>query len=329
MSNDTAPKAGCAPMIAGGALLVFALTFFLLIERPGCGPLSNTTRSISGQVLDETGQPVPGVNVTLKWSVGIGLDPTKGRSEQHVVELTSDADGRFAGKGNSWYCGLHAKKEGYYPSSLSVDEKMPGDSLRILLNKVRHPQPMVGKKAKIRLIAGFNRLEYDLLMGECLPPHGAGSVADLVIEWRKPDSAKGEYPRDVISVRFMGSGNGAVTQRIKHDALFSALQSQHDAPEHGYAATFAEADQNAGGFTGEYYGALKIHYLKIRSELQPGPLFGKLRGDILYIPRPLSAEDEFEFEYVINPSGDRGLEMDMKRITLPGRHELEYAPTEF
>ena len=39
--------------------------------------------------------------------------------------------------------------------------------------------------------------------------------------------------------------------------------------------------------------------------------------------------DEFTFEYVINPSGDRGLEIDMNKLTVPGRRPLEYAPEEF
>ena len=39
--------------------------------------------------------------------------------------------------------------------------------------------------------------------------------------------------------------------------------------------------------------------------------------------------DRFVFEYVINPSGGRGLEMDMQRLTVPARRELEHAPEEF
>lgn len=327
MTENIAPTIRRTLLLAFGGLLAFAVVL-LLVMRPGCGPLSNTTRSISGQVVDETGQPVPDVDVTLKWSVGLGFNTTK-PSKERIVELRSDATGLFSGKGGSWYTGLYARKEGYYPSSLSINEKMPSDSLRILLNKVRNPQPMVGKKVHIRLAAGFSRLEYDLLAGDCLPPHGVGVVADLVIEWKVPDSAKGDYPRDMISVRLVGSGNGAITHRIKHEALSSTLRSQHEAPEGRHAATVADADEIAGGFTGEYYGALKIHYLKIRSEMHAGPLFGKMQGDVQYVPRPLSAEDEFKFEYVINPSGGRGLEMDLKRITLPGRHELEHAPSEF
>ena len=52
-----------------------------------------------------------------------------------------------------------------------------------------------------------------------------------------------------------------------------------------------------------------------------------MNGDINYIPR--TGEDEFDFEYVINPSGDRGLEIDMKHIKVPSKHELEYPPHEF
>jgi hypothetical protein len=170
-----------------------------------------------------------------------------------------------------------------------------------------------------------------LLAGACLPPHGAGVVADLVIEWRVPDQTKGENPRDMITVRVPGEGNGVVTQRIKGGAgaVRSRLESWHEAPEGGYAATFAEADAQAAGFEGEYYGAEKIRYLKIRSGQTPWPLFGKMQGELLYIPRPLSAEDEFKFRYVINPGSDRGMEIDMKQITVPGKQELEYAPGEF
>jgi hypothetical protein len=296
---------------------------------PGCGPCSSSTRSISGQVVDETGQPVPDAEVKLTWSIARGFDPTKGPSDNYATTLTTDAKGQFSGQGGNPYCGLSAEKAGYYRSMLSISGTMPGNSLRILLNKIRRPQPMVGKQANISLAEGFSRLEYDLLAGDCLPPHGTGSVADLVIEWRRPDSAKWEHPRDVITVRFPGSGNGAITQRIKYGGVFSALQSLHQAPETGYAANFAEADENAGGFEGEYHGAQKIRYFKIRSGMPPGPLFGKMLEDLRYIPRPLSNEDQFRFEYVINSSGDRGLEIDMKQIKVPSQHKLEYAPKQF
>ena len=67
MTDDTAPTIGRTLMVAIGVLFLFALVFFL-VERPGCGPLSNTTRKVSGQVVDETGRPVPGVAVELQWN---------------------------------------------------------------------------------------------------------------------------------------------------------------------------------------------------------------------------------------------------------------------
>jgi hypothetical protein len=39
--------------------------------------------------------------------------------------------------------------------------------------------------------------------------------------------------------------------------------------------------------------------------------------------------DRFEFEYVLNPSGDRGVEIDMSRMTIPSRHKFEYGPEDF
>ena len=70
-----------------------------------------------------------------------------------------------------------------------------------------------------------------------------------------------------------------------------------------------------------------VAYIKIRSGEANGPMFGKLLDPISYWAGTDS--DEFTFEYVINPSGDRGLEMDMKQITVPSRHKSEYPPDEF
>ena len=70
-----------------------------------------------------------------------------------------------------------------------------------------------------------------------------------------------------------------------------------------------------------------VAYLRIRSGYPGGPLFGKLLDALLYTME--RDADEFQFEYVVNPSGDRGLEMDMSHLEVPARHELEYAPEEF
>ena len=151
MTNHTASTIGRTLRVSFWALLAFALVF-LAVMRPGCGPLSNTTRNISGQVVDETGQPVPGAAVTFKWGVGLGLN-TMRPSDERVVELTSDADGHFSGRGGSRQTGLYARKKSYYDSWLGVDEQMPTGSLWILLNTARHPQPMVGKSAGFRLVS--------------------------------------------------------------------------------------------------------------------------------------------------------------------------------
>lgn len=299
----------------------------VLVGLSGC-----TGGKVTAQIQDDAGRPVADAKIKVSWTTNEPWGPSLRSGNPHEQDLTSSLDGRFSLSLPNEVTFLGVTKPGYYATGLSfLPNQLPKMPVIIPLLRILRPQPMVGKRALIHIQAGSFQFEYDLLAGDCLPPHGAGSVADLLVEWRKPDQTKGEYPRDVISVRLIGDGNGTITQRIKYDpnAARSPLRSRYEAPGGGYAATFADADQICGGFAGEYYGAEKIRYFKIRSGIGPEPLFGKMRGDINYIPRPLNGNDEFEFEYVINPSGDRGLEMDMKRITMPSKHELEYPPGEF
>ncbi len=302
--------------------------FFVLL--PGC--TGGKASEVTGQIRDDAGNAVSEAAVNAKWTTNKPFGPSLASGNAHYQNLTSGSDGRFSLLLSNELTFLGITKPGHYPTTLSLDpDHLPQMPVIIPLRRIVRPQPMVGKKVLVAIPSTSFRFEYDLLIGDCLPPYGKGSVPDIRIEWRRPDQTKGEYPRDVINVRVLGKENGAIAQRIKYDlhAPRSRLASYYEAPAAGYAATFAEAAQVAGGFKGEYYGAGSIYYFKIRSERPSGPLFGKLRGEIIYIPRPNRDKDEFEFEYVINPSGDRSMEIDMKRITVPTRHELEYPPDEF
>ena len=212
-------------------------------------------------------------------------------------------------------------KEGYYPSLLSVDEKVATDSLLIPLNKVRHPQAMVGKKVKLRLPIGASSLQYDFLAGDCLPPLGKGLVADLEIEWTRPEVGGAEASRRAFKSRVNGPGNGVILPMPmpRFPTVCIRLRSLHEAPAEGY--------EPSCDFGNHMRGAMLVAYLKIRTGQSGGPLFGKMLDPISYWAA--RDEDEFEFEYVINPTGDRGLEIDRKHITVPSKHELEHEPEEF
>ena len=94
----------------------------------------------------------------------------------------------------------------------------------------------------------------------------------------------------------------------------SRLNSLHEAPQEGYTPS-ADFGNNARG------GGLAA-YLKIRAGEPGGPLFGKLRDPVSYWAE--RDYDEFEFEYVINPSGDRGLEIDRDKIKVPSGGKLDF-----
>ena len=317
-------------LVVARVLVLHGVIIAFLLLLSGCtgGKVSEMT----AQLKDDSGNAVSDAEVNIKWTTNQPWGPSLRSGDPHYLNRTSDVDGRFSFRLSNQVTFLGITKAGHYPTSLSLyPDHLPQMPVMIPLRRILRPQPMVGKQVLVTIPAGSFHFEYDLLAGDCLPPYGKGSNADLGVEWRRPDQSKGEYPRDVISVQVLGKENGVFTQRIKSssNAPRSALPSYYEAPVAGYVATFAEADQAAGGIKGEYDGASTIYYFKIRSERPSGPLFGKLRGEILYFPRPNREKDQFKFEYVINLSGDRGMEIDMKRITVPSPHELEYPPEEF
>ena len=304
---------GCLFAAIGVVALVFAL-------RAGCSQNPGPNRIIAGVVVDETGNPVPGAAVELSWSTGSGFDFHRA-SPQETEELTTDAEGRFRGRGGSHHCGVAVTKDGSYGTRLSVTAQMTADSLRIPLNRIRRPQPMVGKRVKLRLPVGSNRLQYDFMVGDCLPPLGQGVVADLEIEWTRPEVQHAEANRRAFTSRIIGEGNGLIPPPAKPaiEEPWSGLKSLHEAPLEGY--------EPSADFGNHFRGGNLVAYVKIRTGQPGGPLYGKLLDPLSYWN--YEDYDRFEFEYVINPSGDRGLEMDMKKLTVPSRRELEYAPKMF
>ncbi len=186
---------------------------------------------------------------------------------------------------------------------------------------------MVGKRVWISVPIGSARLQYDLLVGDVLPPKWKGVVADLEIEWKRPE--KGSGIRELVSARMVGDGNGVVAQRVNLDAGAdrSPLVSNYAAPANGYEASHADAATAVGAEIGEGIPPHVLYYLKIRSSLPSGPLFGKMYGAIEY--RAYEESDVIEFQYVINASSSRAVEMDMARITVPSKKAYERPPQQF
>lgn len=322
MADDSPPKFGCAKL-GVAVLLLFVALGLAFLGRAGCGPCANTpnyfARNPPKRVLDETGQPVADASVAWSWSEH-ELPPKAGRV--HEGTAISASDGQFSLTRVGPIIFFQVNKLGYYQTSAHLDpKKLPAGDLVIQLRRIHRPQAMIGKSLRLKVPVGSARLAYDLVVGDCLPPLGKGTHADLEIEWTRPDPVNAEACRRAFKSRVVGTGNGVIADLKQSDLTtgISKLRSAYEAPADGY-----EPDCDFGNHT---RGGMLVAYIKIRSGQPGGPFYGKMLDPISYWAA--KDADEFTFAYVINPSGDRGLEMDMNKLTIPGRRQLEYAPEEF
>ena len=247
--------------------------------------------------------------------------PQDGRNV-HEETVSSGSDGRFLFSGTSNQVLFHVSKPSYYATSVSFDlNKYPKGEPVLTLRRILRPQAMIGKKALLRVPIGTSHISYDFLAGDCLPPIGNGVIADLEITRIRPVPGGAEACWRAFTSQIVGTGNGVVVDSLNDNSSVGrgTLLSQYEAPTEGY--------QPSCDFGNHMRGRLQVAYIKIRSEQPGGPMFGKLLDPISYWAD--FDADEFEFEYVINRSGARGMEMNMKLITVPAKHESEYAPEEF
>lgn len=300
--------------VKSGSLHLRCLLLLAMGTVSGC-----TGGDRHGEIRDDTGAPIADAQVDWSWSEGALFSESR---PPHQGTAISGGDARFSFEHTPMMVFFKATKQGHYPTSSSFDpSKPPSGNFIIELRRIINPQPMVGKKVKLRLPVGASRLEYDFLAGDCLPPLGRGIIGDLEIEWIRPEQVNAEACRRAFESRVVGIGNGVVVEpeRSHPPTGISRFRSKYEAPTDGY--------EPSCDFGNHFRGGMIVAYIKIRMGAPGGPLFGKLLDPISYWAD--SDADEFEFEYVVNPSGGRGLEMDMKRLTVPARRKLEYAPEEF
>ncbi len=245
------------------------------------------------------------------------------RGDPRTLSLVTDSDGRFRFRAVGLVIFSGISKAGYYKTSVTFKPEWIDKYGKVdipLLRKI-NPQPMVGKSVNIELVVGYSVLQYDFLKGDCLPPLGKGEIPDLQIEWTRPAERGAEACRRAFRSQLLGENNGLVLHRPLVDPEFvvTQLRSAQEAPSSGY--------EPSSDFGNHFRGGKLVAYFRIRSGLSGGPRYGRLLDPISY----WAAEDQdrFEFEYALNSTGGRSVEMDMSRITVPNRGRLERRPEEF
>jgi hypothetical protein len=217
------------------------LALFLLVG-PGLAPAASPfgalfdSRSarIQVRVLDDQGQPVD------KASIGIGVT---GGGDAGIARGATDTNGSFAARlrmVGSLY--LRAEKPGHYRTAGELwrgpveGEKVPATNLHtIVLKRIIHPAPMIDREVSLILPALDAPCGFDLLAGDWVAPHGAGTVADCrIIGWK---DVKDPRNWDVRCQLHFTNANGVVAFRAPGLASLAAksdLIPPQAAPESGY-----------------------------------------------------------------------------------------------
>jgi hypothetical protein len=189
---------------------------------------------IEVRVVDDQGRPVD------QASVGLGVT---GSGKEGVARGLTDTNGFFRARlrmVGSLY--LRVEKPGHYRTAGELwrgpveGEKVPATNLHtIVLKRIIHPAPMIDREVSLILPAMDAPCGFDLVAGDWVAPHGAGTVADCrIIGWKDVKDARNW---DVRCQLLFTNSNGVVGFRapgLASRAARSELIPPQAAPESGY-----------------------------------------------------------------------------------------------
>lgn len=285
-------------------------------------------------------QPITNASVKAWFEVDIGWRAWTESAPIVTAESTTDESGmcRLSGETNTGDIFLKAWKEGIYYDGLEHYKCLKKDNwqsnnniITIALQRVEHPIPLFVKRIKgeISSTNDFfnqtnNKLAFDLMKGDWLPPIGSGSVADISFR-RKLISDdvqryviyKGVKYLNVYEMTavFDGDDNGLLSVNSERARGIRLRR----APERGYDMKEVVGFRASTGRIISSRDENKCFYFRIRTKRnEKGEIvsacYGKIYGDISL------SDDTFspEFLYYLNTTPlDRNLEWDMKNNLCP------------
>jgi hypothetical protein len=327
-----------------------------------CVAAALPTAKITVKVVDELGNPVPGVKM------GMGFMSPKERGEGGGVNLgrltgITDSDGHFTGEGNTQpRVGFGANKKGYYGSSGKFKDftgvsgfigfrkyKPWNPTVELVLKRVVDPIPMYavvrGKSRSLGDLLIFPVLGelvgFDLTANDWVVPHGLGTHHDFLF---KVDAKRAITHRDydiTLTLKFSNLGDGLLFYKPDLSKGKSALRFPHHAPVMGYTEELVQhyertpgvrkARTSHGGNPDNYTN----YFFRVRTKLDEegnviGGLYGKIHGEII-IGNPMVMFEEkpyISFNYYLNPNdNDTNIEFDPEQNLfkgLPDRLKVSY-----
>jgi hypothetical protein len=279
--------------------------------------------NVTTHVVDENGQPFPGVNATF------GFQGQFDHNAVVNVEGVTDANGNFTGEGYTpGPVGSKLIKEGYYmgwaniPNFTQIDALhhwLPWDqTYTTMLRKIGDPIPMYARNLGTEIPAVGESCGFDLERADWTPPYGKGRTADFFVTLTRRYTSWNDF--DVAAnITFPNSGDGILETQLPAEFANSLFKWPRLAPETGYQPTFQARYfwQNTQiGNTHMINTADENHayFFRVRTVMAgdqvKSALYGKILGGIGIDPRNIKI-CELGFTYYLNPTpNDRNMEYD-------------------
>jgi hypothetical protein len=267
-------------------------------------------------VVDESGQRVPGANVSVIFSA---FTSAYKRLSTNISGL-SDGDGVFHASSVDTGAAdmlFRATKAGYYATAqpydlgdyYSVGRWSP--EIKLALKKIGNPIAMYAKRVDSHPPATGKPIGFDLTTGDWVAPNGTGRTTDLIFLWDYTERSRLDYDGK-LTVSFPNRGDGIQEFSIEGG---SDLRSPHEAPGSGYHPTVDRVNISHPGETAKWdYNPNRNYFFRIRTILDEkgnvkSAQYGKIYGDFMH------------FTYYLNPTpNDRNVEFDPAHNLLPGQN---------
>jgi len=307
--------------------------------------------------LDDDKQPLPGVSASIIF--------TNRNSRGDVVrEGLSDAAGLFSARSTAeGWISVRATMEGRYGTGFLRLDKSTDHDLTLIMRRIIRPIPLYADSCRLYVHHSRNpppipyvegTYAYDLEVGELLPPHGNGRVADVQVHsrawfqgwtlseeklreeeaWARgaglPEGALriqyGRWRSEQV-ITFPGKDAGFVQVGPEDFQPYCDLRHPHQAPLEGYqpeirgtAATGVISDFSVDKPTVGYFLRLRVKH-DAQGRIVSAH-YAKAFGVIGF-----NAYGGAVFAYVFNPTpNDRNLEFDRGNNLFKGRKPLFFDP---
>lgn len=203
----------------------------------------------------------------------------------------------------------------------------------IQVKEVINPTPMYARSfinswPQLQIPELGTPVEFDLMKGDWLAPHGKGEVADLCFTLSVTDLGQRTIDRGplydaIFSVTFSKSADG-IQSFLNPLGGGSAFRSPRFAPLAGYTNRLIKSSYEHETESRHEKREDQTYFFRVRTRLDEAgniveALYGKIYGDIAY-----SSKGVLRFAYYLNPTpNDRNMEFDPSRNLFTNLPPLE------